>query len=280
MCVPCRVPMTIERCETGLRESILMVVTYRYAECGLLERAQIQYSAHRERLRGEARCWRARVRPAPSPTPPRGRPRDKQEQGEERPRSAACNRPGAFAWRAPTVPYPQSSRTTPAYAMPATNAPAQVSNNNSSMSLTLAMTSSPGQVPANPKRERELWFRGCRGQLKKNSPASASAGLPTRNRPSSTAAPKPTRFSGGVSRNGRSPLGFELRIFQRTDATSLPSGSTRPCYPDRARVWPSACSRRRVSEIRQGGSLGVSYKLRSKGLEPIELSARNATRRT
>lgn len=130
------------------------------------------------------------------------------------------------------------------------------------------------------KRERELWFRGCRGQLKKNSPASASAGLPTRNRPSSTAAPKPTRFSGGVSRNGRSPLGFELRIFQRTDATSLPSGSTRPCYPDRARVWPSACSRRRVSEIRQGGSLGVSYKLRSKGLEPIELSARNATRRT
>ena len=102
-------------------------------------------------------------------------------------------------------------------------------------------------------------------------PASASAGLPTRNRPSSTAAPKPTRFSGGVSRNGRSPLGFELRIFQRTDATSLPSGSTRPCYPDRARVWPSACSRRRVSEIRQGGSLGVSYKLRSKGLEPIEL---------
>ena len=100
----------------------------------------------------------------------------------------------------------------------------------------------------------------------------ASAGLPTRNRPSSTAAPKSTRVSGGVSPNGRSPLGFELRFFQRTDATSLPSGSTWPCFPDRARVWPSACSRRRVSEIRQGGFIGRFPQVsRSKGLEPIEL---------
>ena len=97
----------------------------------------------------------------------------------------------------------------------------------------------------------------------------ASAGLPTRNRPSSTAAPKSTRVSGGVSPNGRSPLGFELRFFQRTDATSLPSGSTWPCFPDRARVWPSACSRRRVSEIRQGGFIGVSHKFRArKGWSP------------
>jgi hypothetical protein len=42
LCAQCRLPMTIDRCEPGFEKSISMVVTYRCAECGLLERAQFQ----------------------------------------------------------------------------------------------------------------------------------------------------------------------------------------------------------------------------------------------
>jgi hypothetical protein len=70
----------------------------------------------------------------------------------------------------------------------------------------------------------------------------------------SSAEPNQVRASDDVSASARVPLGFDPHIFQRTDATSLPSGSTWPCSPDRARIWPSAYSRRHVSGIRQEGS--------------------------
>ena len=43
LCAQCRAPMTTDRCEPDFEKSISVVVTYRCAECGLLERAQIQY---------------------------------------------------------------------------------------------------------------------------------------------------------------------------------------------------------------------------------------------
>ena len=42
-CAQCRVPMTIDRCEPDFEKSISMVVTYRCAECGLIEQARFQY---------------------------------------------------------------------------------------------------------------------------------------------------------------------------------------------------------------------------------------------
>jgi hypothetical protein len=43
LCAQCRAPMTTDRCEPDFEKSISVVVTYRCAECGLLERAQILY---------------------------------------------------------------------------------------------------------------------------------------------------------------------------------------------------------------------------------------------
>ena len=43
LCAQCRAPMTTDRCEPDFEKSISVVVTYRCAECGLLEREQIQY---------------------------------------------------------------------------------------------------------------------------------------------------------------------------------------------------------------------------------------------
>ena len=80
-----------------------------------------------------------------------------------------------------------------------------------------------------------------------------------------SAEPNQVGTAGAVSGTDRAPLGFGPRKFRRSDATSLPSGSTWPCSLDRARIWPSACSRRRVSEIRQGGALGVLAKLFQSG---------------
>ena len=70
----------------------------------------------------------------------------------------------------------------------------------------------------------------------------------------SSAQPNQVGTSGDISGTGRAPLGFDSGMFRRSEATSLPSDSTWPCSLDRATVWPCACSRRRVSEIRQGGS--------------------------
>jgi hypothetical protein len=81
----------------------------------------------------------------------------------------------------------------------------------------------------------------------------------------SSAEPNQVGTAVDVSGTDRAPLGFGPRKFRRSDATSLPSGSTWPCSLDRATVWPSACSRWRASEIPQGGSSGVLAEL------PIEL---------
>jgi RNase P subunit RPR2 len=43
LCAQCRVLMEIDRCELDFENSISMVVSYRCEECGLLERARIQY---------------------------------------------------------------------------------------------------------------------------------------------------------------------------------------------------------------------------------------------
>jgi hypothetical protein len=40
LCAQCRVPMAVVRGEPDLRNSAELVVTYRCAECGLLDRAQ------------------------------------------------------------------------------------------------------------------------------------------------------------------------------------------------------------------------------------------------
>ena len=42
LCAQCRAPMKIDRCEPVFGNSTSMMVTYRCAECRLLERAQIQ----------------------------------------------------------------------------------------------------------------------------------------------------------------------------------------------------------------------------------------------
>jgi hypothetical protein len=39
-CAQCRAPMKIDRCEPNFENSTSMLVTYRCAECSLLERAQ------------------------------------------------------------------------------------------------------------------------------------------------------------------------------------------------------------------------------------------------
>jgi hypothetical protein len=77
----------------------------------------------------------------------------------------------------------------------------------------------------------------------------------------SSAQPNQVGTSGDISGTGRAPLGFDSGMFRRSEATSLPSDSTWPCSLDRATVWPCACSRRRVSEIRQGGSSCVLAEL-------------------
>jgi hypothetical protein len=41
-CAQCRVPMTIDRCEPDFEKPISMVVTYRCAECGLIEQARFR----------------------------------------------------------------------------------------------------------------------------------------------------------------------------------------------------------------------------------------------
>ena len=63
---------------------------------------------------------------------------------------------------------------------------------------------------------------------------------------------KQGRVSGIASPGRRSvPLSFCVPPIQHTAAISLPSGSTQPCSPGRAQIWPFADSRRRVSEIHQ-----------------------------
>jgi hypothetical protein len=96
--------------------------------------------------------------------------------------------------------------------------------------------------------------------------------------------PSQVGTAGDVSGTGRAPLGFGSRKFRRSDATSLPSGSTWPCSLDRATVWPSACSRRRVFEIRQRGASCVLAEgpielLQEMRLDGLRSRKRSATRK-
>jgi hypothetical protein len=95
----------------------------------------------------------------------------------------------------------------------------------------------------------------------------------------SSAEPNQVGTAGDVSGTGRAPLGFGPRKFRRSDATSLPSGSTWPCSLDRATVWPSACSRRRVSEIRQRGASCVLAERPIELLQEMRLDGLRSRRR-
>jgi hypothetical protein len=52
------------------------------------------------------------------------------------------------------------------------------------------------------------------------------------------------------------PLSFCVPPIQHIEAISLPSGSTQPCSPGRARVWPLAYTPQHVLKIPPADALG------------------------
>src|SRR5205823_2388304 len=68
---------------------------------------------------------------------------------------------------------------------------------------------------------------------------------------------KQGRVCGIAPRGWRSvPLGFCVPPVQHIEAISPPSGSTQPCSPGRAQVWPLAYTPQHVLEILPADALG------------------------